>query len=104
VALPADGSGHIASGSSDGRLLVFPVAEVKTLAAGGKGVMLIVLEDGQTMTSTRLLADLSAGINGTLDVAGKGNVPFALKGADFEKHVGHRARKGCQLPKKGVLR
>ena len=94
-------SGHLAVGSSDGRMLVFPVAEVKALAAGGKGVMLMVLEKAQQMTALLHLQELR--IESTLEVKGR-LLPFTLKGEEFAKHVGHRARKGAQLPKKGVIR
>lgn len=103
----AGGSPLLATGSSDGRLLLFPVAEVKTLAAGGKGVMLMVLDEGQELTAMRLQGAADKVFAGTIEVQVKGEVqqvPVELKGSELEKHVGHRARKGCQLPKKGVLR
>ncbi len=100
-------AGQVATASSDGRLLVFPVAEVKALPNGGKGVMLMVLEGDQKLTAWRLLSADSSSFEGTVEIGVKGgtqDLAFTLQGEDFVKHQGHRARKGCQLPKKGVLR
>ena len=99
VQVSKDAPGWVAVGSSDGRMLAFPASEVKSLASGGKGVMLMVLEEGQTLTVVRYLEEPR--VSGTLTVKDK-EVAFDLKGAEFEKHLGKRARKGCQLPKKGV--
>lgn len=96
--------GYVACASSDGRLLAFPPAEVKELG-GGKGVMLMVLDDGQSLTSVRHIA--GDPFVGEVEVQAAGGVrrlAFKLAGHDFEKHVGHRARKGSFLPKKGILR
>lgn len=101
--LPADGTGMLALGSSDARLLVFPLSEVKTLAAGGKGVMLMVLDDNQTLSALRLLPAQANTLSGTMRLPSKGEAGFSLKADEFAKYVGKRARKGCQMPKKGVF-
>lgn len=92
----------LALGSSDGRLLVFPLVEVKTLAAGGKGVMLMMLEAGQTISALRSLSAEDRTLSGQMALV-KGTASFTLKGAELEKYIGRRARKGCQMPKKGVF-
>jgi topoisomerase-4 subunit A len=100
VALPTPGGdpGFLVVGSANGRLLAFPPAEVKTLANGGQGVMLMTLEPGEQLSGigwtvaepVRLLVD--------------GGADISLKGAEWTKYVLHRARKGYQLPKKVVMR
>jgi len=94
---------QLAVGSSDGRLLVFPVSEVKRLPAGGKGVTLMALAEQETISAWALLPSTASEVSGTMAVVGKGVQAFALKSDDFAKHQGRRARKGCQMPKKGVF-
>lgn len=109
VALGKAGEGMagrlIAAGSSDGRLLVFPVDEVKTLVAGGKGVMLMVLSETEELTVMRMLDAGAASVAGQMEVkskAGTETVAFEIAGDEWPKYQGHRARKGCQMPRKGV--
>jgi topoisomerase-4 subunit A len=101
VALPEGDDGLVLAGSSDGRLLAFPLSEVKSLAGGGKGVMLMVLDEGQKLAALAHQPGLDA-FEGVVDIAGTAT-PVALGPDEFKKYVGRRARKGCQLPKKGVL-
>jgi topoisomerase-4 subunit A len=99
VKVPLNDSGFVVCGASDGRMLAFPLAELKTLASGGQGVTLMVLDgerlsalmhfEGDTFTGQATLKDK------VLDIQ--------LKGDDWERHVLHRARKGSFLPKKAVL-
>ncbi|MEJ6002765.1 DNA topoisomerase IV subunit A [Paucibacter soli] len=91
--------GYIACGSTDGRMLAFVPDEVKELP-GGKGVMLMILEDDQRLSVVRHCD--GAPFVGKVKLAGK-ELDIKLAGHDWEKHVGHRARKGAQTPKKGVL-
>jgi len=98
VALQGDGSGHLVVGSANGRMLAFPPAEVKTLANGGQGVMLMVLEDGEKLSGLGLAkAD-------PVSLLVEGKDAIILEGAEWTKYVLHRARKGYQLPKKAVMR
>jgi topoisomerase IV subunit A len=95
--VPSDGKGFLACGSSDGRLLVFPLEEVKELDKG-KGVVLMDLADDAS------LAGIVYGANEPFEVPVTGKpAVFALKGDDWRKFVMHRARRGCQLPKKAVI-
>ena len=43
--------------SAEGRLLVFPLEEVKELASGGKGVMAMRLHEGESMIGLRAVKD-----------------------------------------------
>ena len=80
--------------SSDDRLLVFEYKELRKLADGGKGVTLMELGEGQTLVGVIALADRG------LVVIGQGRTTSrekTLVRADFERHVGKRARKGKTL-------
>lgn len=91
--------GYIVCGSSDGRMLAFPPAEINEYP-GGKGVMLMVLAEGQKLTA--VMRGVGEPFQAKLQLAGK-SLAVKLVGNDWEKHVGHRARKGSYLPKKGIL-
>ena len=85
---------EIAALSAEGRLLVFPLEEVKELPSGGRGVMAIKLHEGETML-------------GALPVTGP--IPIALVGRGDKRNVvaiepkrldhyrGSRARSGRKL-------
>ena len=88
----------VACGSTDGRLLLFPLAEVKTLDKG-KGVKLLDIADGEKLAGLHL----GSGEPWTLPVTGGKSESLVVKGADWEKYCMHRARRGYQLPKKTVL-
>ena len=101
VKLPADDTGFVVCGSSDGRMLAFPLAEAKTYANGGaQGVILMVLGDDTTMSA--LMHSEGAPFEAQARLNEK-VVPVKLKGEDWARYVGKRARKGLQLPKKAVL-
>jgi topoisomerase IV subunit A len=85
--------------SEDGRLLVFPTTEVKTLAAGGKGVKLMELGDSRLVFNG--VFDGSK-LHVSVDVKGKVQ-QSKLAGEELQKYTLHRARKGYQLPKKGAV-
>lgn len=95
------GDGFVLTGSTENKVLVFPVQEVKTLAGGGKGVTLMGLPDGETLQLLQVHSTASA----TLDCLGKGGTPITveLDGANWDRHVSSRGRKGCFLPKKERL-
>ena len=86
---------RIACLSEKGRLLVFPAAEIKAQAAGGRGVTLMGLDDGEALVDA--LACSKAGLRITgLNRAGK-PVDNELGGAELKSHEGSRARKGTLL-------
>lgn len=87
---------HIFAASSNGRLLVFDAAEMKTLAKG-RGVIIMTLDDKCTLAAL----GYCDGRKLSLPVRERGKVSqLSLTGADLEKYSLHRARKGCQLPGK----
>ena len=89
-----EGVTEVATLSSGGRLLVFPLAEVNELSGGGKGVILMRLHEGESLLGARAVA-------GTLKVKGKGRgdkVSFAgVPAAELENYRGARARSGRVL-------
>ena len=85
--------------SENGRMLLFPVAELKELARG-RGITLMGLDDGEKMTAVGF-ADANA-----VNVIGKARSgsekTVRVSGESLQKHIVHRARKGCLLPGKIV--
>ncbi|MNR71621.1 DNA topoisomerase 4 subunit A [compost metagenome] len=99
VAVPLQDTGFLVCGSTDGRMLAFPLGELKTLPAGGMGVILMVLGEEKLSALMHVEAPPFEGKGRVKDKT----VDLKLKGEDWERHVLHRARKGTQLPKKAVL-
>ena len=86
----------VAAWADNGKLLVFPCAEMKELT-GGKGVQIMKLEPGERLAALGLFDGV------TLNVAGAGRsgkpVQQTLTGAALDKYRQHRARKGVPLEK-----
>lgn len=98
VPVPADNSGFLVLGTADGRMLAYPLAEVKTLDKG-KGVALMAL-DGQGFSAVLHVPALEGAVLGKVK---EKETVVKLSAADWQKHLGRRARKGAALPKKAVL-
>ncbi|KUY96502.1 DNA topoisomerase IV subunit A [Burkholderia territorii] len=83
---------QVACLSSGGRLLVFGMDEMKTLSGGGRGVILMALDDKETLV--QVLAIDPAGV--VLIGTGRGGKvqDETLSYAGLAPHVGKRARKG----------
>ncbi|PLZ01534.1 DNA topoisomerase IV subunit A [Burkholderia sp. WAC0059] len=83
---------QVACLSDGGRLLVFGLDEMKTLAGGGRGVTLMALDPAERLVQA--LAVTGAGV--VLTGTGRGGKPGeeTLRGEALEPHVGKRARKG----------
>jgi topoisomerase-4 subunit A len=86
---PIVGADHIAALSSDGRLLVFPLDQMKRLS-GGKGVQIIGLKGKESLKSAIALKGPVARIEGI-----SRNRPKKL--LSEEKHLGLRARRGATV-------
>jgi topoisomerase-4 subunit A len=82
---------NVACLALDGRLLVYPLAELKLQPGGGRGLTLMDVDAKAPLVSVTTCAT-------SLVVVGTGRGGKAkeelLKGAVFEAHVGKRARKG----------
>lgn len=89
------GDTHIACLSAEGRVLIFPAAEIKRLS-GGRGVILQGLDEGEA-----LLAALPIGRRGVVATGqGRGGKPASVtlgNATAFEPYLGKRARKGRLL-------
>ncbi len=80
---------HVAALSSDGRLLVFPLDQMKRLSSG-KGVQIIALKGDETLKAAIAVSGPKVAITGTFR-----NKPKTLISDD--KHVGQRARRGAAV-------
>ncbi|MBA5688177.1 DNA topoisomerase IV subunit A [Rugamonas apoptosis] len=84
--------------SEGARLLVFGLDEMKTLANGGRGVILMELDAKETLVAARPISQKGVLINGI----GRGAKPQELRivGETLLAHIGKRARKGKPLASK----
>ena len=83
--------------SENGRMLLFPVDELKEIARG-RGVVLMGLDKGEKLLAVGFAHAKAVTVTG-LSRGGKER-SVTVSGADLQKHVLHRARKGCLLPGK----
>jgi topoisomerase IV subunit A len=84
--------------SEQARLLVFGLDEMKTLTNGGRGVILMDLDDKESLVAARPISQKGVLINGI----GRGAKPQELRvvGETLLAHIGKRARKGKLLASK----
>ncbi|WP_206953321.1 DNA topoisomerase IV subunit A [Trinickia acidisoli] len=83
---------QVACLSSTGRLAVFGLDEMKTLAAGGRGIILMGLDEGEKLTQALAIGPAGVVLLG-VGRAGKPQEAL-LAGAALAPHVGKRARRG----------
>jgi topoisomerase IV subunit A len=88
----------IAAVSETGKLLVFPLAEMKYLPSGGKGVIVMGLDPQEKLIGALVLAGSTLVVSGT----GRGGkqVELRLGAKQLADYAGKRARKGKLLPSK----
>ncbi len=86
----------IACASDKGRLLVFEAAEIKAQPAGGRGVILMGLDEGEPMVASMTCGAAGIIVRGSAAKSGK-PLEVALGEAELHKYRGHRARKGLLL-------
>jgi len=86
------GATKVACLSSNGRLLVFDIDEMKTLSGGGRGVILMALDPKETLRQALAVDARGLVLIGT----GRGGKARdeKLAGAALEAHANKRARKG----------
>ncbi len=88
----------VISASRAGRLLTFPLAEMKRLTGGGKGLIVMGLEEGDALVS--LIVTVRSKLTVVaLSSTGREQV-MRLSEADLQSHFGKRARMGKMLPLK----
>jgi topoisomerase IV subunit A len=83
--------------SENGRMLLFAASELKELARG-RGVTLMGLDPGEKMVAVGFGDARSVTVVGRSRSGSEKTV--RVSGEDLQKHVVHRARKGCLLPGK----
>ena len=81
--------------SEHGRMLLFRAGELKELARG-RGITLMGLDDGEKMVAVGFGNSNSVTILGRSRSGAEKSV--RVSGEDLQKHIVHRARKGCLLP------
>ncbi|MES2296569.1 MAG: DNA topoisomerase IV subunit A [Pseudomonadota bacterium] len=84
--------------SEKGRLLVFGMDELKMLANGGRGVILMELEDKEKLLATQPISQKGVKVHGTWAGAKPREVDLSASG--LAVHFGKRARKGKALAAK----
>jgi topoisomerase IV subunit A len=89
------GMKQVACLSESARLLVFPLDELKRLPAGGKGVILMGLDDKERLASAIAVGPAGATYSG----AGRAGKPseLSLDSKTLKSFAGNRARKGHYL-------
>lgn len=90
-----EGMKSVACLSEAGRLLVFPLEDLKRLPTGGKGVILMDLEKGEKLQSAIPVGDAGANLCG-LGRSGK-PTEATLDGKTLKSFSANRARKGHAL-------
>lgn len=89
-------SDYVAAASTEGKLLVFEMAELPALARG-KGVQTIKIHR-TPIAPEKVIATAVVPRDGTLIVTA-GKRFTNLKGADLQEYVGKRAQRGLKLPR-----
>jgi topoisomerase-4 subunit A len=93
----APGLDHVAALSSRGRLLVFPLAEMREVPRG-RGVIVIGLDRDETLAAIGLATAQRVVLTGTNRLGRPATV--AIEGEDLRKHQLRRARKGALVGQK----
>lgn len=86
----------VISASRAGRLLAFPLAEMKRLTGGGKGLIVMGLEEGDALASVIVTVKAKLTVV-ALSSTGREQT-IRLSEADLQAHFGKRARMGRMLP------
>jgi topoisomerase-4 subunit A len=88
----------VVSVSRSGRLLAFPLPEMKRLAAGGRGLIVMGLEEGDALASVTVT--VKAKLTISAETATGREQAIRLSETDLQAHFGKRARMGKILPLK----
>jgi topoisomerase-4 subunit A len=91
---PADDS-WVVSVTRLGRLLAFPLAEMKRLAGGGKGLIVMGLEEGDALAA--ILVECKSKLLVTTRTDAGREQQIRVSENDLQSHFGKRARMGRML-------
>jgi topoisomerase-4 subunit A len=94
-ALVPEKPGMAVAFSEKGRMLLFPAAELKELARG-RGITLMGLDKGEKLVAVGFADSKSVTVIGRSRSDKERTV--TVSGEALQKHILHRARKGCLLP------
>ena len=86
---------HVATLSSGGKLLLFPIDQMKELSGGGRGNVLMGLDEGETLAAV-CVAHTSLTL--LCNTRGGKPVETSIAPRDWEQWLGKRARKGKPAP------
>ncbi|MFL9610969.1 DNA topoisomerase IV subunit A [Methylobacillus sp. Pita2] len=93
VPVPAEiGDHHLVAKSSEGKMLIFRLDEMKTLNSGGKGVTIMDIPDGNVIAEIGIYPSPLA-----VTVTSKRGKESVLQGEALQKYILKRARKGSLL-------
>ncbi|TAJ76058.1 MAG: DNA topoisomerase IV subunit A [Gallionellaceae bacterium] len=81
----------VAAASSDGRLLLFLLGEMKHLQGGGKGVIIMGLAEGEELATANIIDQAKVEVTGT---TGAREHTVKLSGENLQSYFGKRARGG----------
>lgn len=84
-------AGKLACLSTQGRLLVFDLTELRVLSDGGKGVTLMDLNPGEKLSDILVCGEAGCVVEG---IGRTRTREKTLVRGDWQRHFGHRARKG----------
>jgi topoisomerase-4 subunit A len=98
VWLPQNEENLVVSVSNEGRVLIFPVADLPVLSRG-KGNKIIDIPAKRAKSRAELLLYLVTIKKGDQVVIHSGQRSFTLKEGNIEEYYGARARRGKKLPK-----
>jgi topoisomerase IV subunit A len=93
----SEGLDHVAALSSNGRMVVFPLDEMREVPRG-RGVIIMGLDDGEQLVAIGLTAGDRVVLQGT-NRLGRSVLPV-IEGEELAKYVLRRARKGALVPKR----
>jgi topoisomerase-4 subunit A len=91
------GLDHVAALSAKGKLLVFPIEEMREVPKG-RGVIIMGLDRAEKLISVVVTTSSKVVVHGTNRV-GKATAAV-IEGTELTKHLLHRARKGCLVAHK----
>jgi topoisomerase-4 subunit A len=88
------GVDHVAALASNGKLLVFPLAEMREVPRG-RGVIMLRLDEKEALVAVALVTAKRVVVRGTNRVGR--TVDVALEGEALARHLLPRARKGAMV-------
>jgi topoisomerase-4 subunit A len=93
-----DPSSLIAAVSNEGRMLIFPIADLPELARG-KGNKILNIPGSRLQSREEFVIDYAVIPTGESLVVHSGKRYLVMKGADLEHYRGERGRRGHKLPR-----